>query len=55
MGKCDMWGARTESTPLRVGGDKLQFFDGAEDAGTSFDYAMCLVDLARYSRTKTGL
>ena len=51
----DMWGARPEPTPFRVGGDKLQPFDGYEDAETPFDYAMCLGDLARYSQTNPGL
>ena len=55
MVKYDMWGARPEPTSLRVGGEKLQLFDGAEDAGTSFDYAICLGDLVRYSRTGPGL
>ena len=47
--KCDMWGARTEPTPFRVGWDKPLLFDGAEDAGTSFDYALCLGDLAVFT------
>ena len=55
MVKCDIWGARPEPLPFRAGGSKLQPFDGAEDTGTSFDYAMCLGDLARYSRSNPGL
>ena len=55
MEKNDMWGARTEPMPFRVEGDKLQSFDVVEDTETSFDYAMCLGDLARYSPTNPGL
>ena len=41
--------------PFRVGGDRLQPYDGTEDTETPFNYAMCLGDLARYSQTNSGL
>ena len=50
-----MCGARPLPTPFRGGGGKLQPFEGAEGAETPFDYAMCLGDLAWYSRTSPGL
>ena len=48
MSKYDIWAARSGPTPFRVRGDKLQPIGRNEDTETSFDYAMCLGDLAWY-------
>ena len=50
-----MGGSRHEPTPIRVGGHKLQPFDGTEVVETPFYCAMSLNDLAQYSRTNPGL
>ena len=54
MDKYSMWESRHEPTPFRLK-QKLVPFEGESDEEETFDYAMCLGDLAWYSRTNPGL
>ena len=50
-----MWDSQPECTPARVGGAKLVPATEKQSEEDTFDYAMCLGDLAWYSRTNSGL
>jgi len=55
MDKYEMWDSQPECTPARVGGAKLVPATEKQSEEDTFDYAMCLGDLAWYSRTNPGL
>jgi len=55
MDKYDMWDFQPELTPARVGASKLVPATEKQSEEDTFDYAMCLGDLAWYSRTNPGL
>ena len=55
MDKYEMWDSQPECTPARVGGAKLVPATEKQSEEDTFDYAICLGDLAWYSRTNPGL
>ena len=55
MDKYGVWDSRPESTPYRPRRPKLEPSLTLPDEAMTFDYAMCLGDLAWYSRTNPGL
>jgi hypothetical protein len=55
MDKYGVWDSRPESTPYRLRRPKLEPSLTPPDEAMTFDYAMCLGDLAWYSRTNPGL